>query len=280
MNDEIYSLLKPYLDQKKCVDEDYARKVLDIVKENFNLGEYVSDYKFVEISNRKFTAGYDENTKLIYMDLDKIHVKTDVINHPDDHYFIYNFDVSKCIFHELAHAELHKLYYEAYEKNDYVLISLFYLSDANLYLKSKLLKIITSYIKNKYYNAYWSVSPLERICNIKAETRVRELLDKTSEEDDVVGYTRELSDVVISNTYLKGYKLINNGTNSPTIDYLEKIPFSNNHKKLENDLTLFDPTIPYEDRLLYGLYLTKEEYNNLKKENDKCMDKLMVKVKY
>lgn len=280
MFDEIYNILKPYLDQKEYVDENYARKVLDIVKENENLQEYVIDYDFNKIKDKRFHAGYDEDTKIIHMDLDKIHVKDDYLRHPDTHYFMYNFDVSKCIFHELAHAELHKLYYEAYEKHDYVLLSLFYLSDADIYVRSKLLNKIIINIKNRYYNANWAINPLERIADIKSELKVRELLDKTNEEDDIVGYTKELSDIVISNTYLKGYRLINNETNSPSIEYLERVPFSNNRKKLQNDLTLFNPDIPYEDRLLYGLFLTKDEYNNLNKEHDQAMHKLLEKVKH
>ena len=58
--------------------------------------------------------------------------------------------------------------------------------------------------------------------------------------------------------------IIEDYTNSPTINYLSSLPLEKKYlEEQENRDRLLDPSIPYNIRLLYGLPLKESEYRNL-----------------
>ena len=86
---------------------------------------------------------------------------------------------------------------------------------------------------------------------------------------------------------LRKYKLQNDMTNSPTIDFIKKLPFGNNRHIFKEEKyynLFFNPNLSYEEKVLYGLSIDKEDYlsrtyahDNLVKELNDSM-KLLIKV--
>jgi hypothetical protein len=96
--------------------------------------------------------------------------------------------------------------------------------------------------------------------------------------NDVYGKEQLLKRILYSNNYhcMEGYKLIGDKTNSPSIEYVERLPFSKNKNYLKTNYMqmLLNEDISLYNRILCGLSLTKEEYNNYLIAENKFRDEL------
>lgn len=129
------------------------------------------------------------------------------------------------------------------------------------------------------YHECYDMLPIERLAEIRTYEKMMNIYGGH------IGYEffYSISEMSLKKSFLKGYKLSKDIVQSPTIVVLEKIssevkhdviPFSwySDDKKecLDNVLNQFS----FEDRLLYGLPITPDEYNNQEKELKKFEKKL------
>ena len=272
MKEEIYSILSIYNNNHNYVDEDFVDDVFSIVRKNYNLRDYAKYYSVLDMND---LANYNKSFRLILINLKKERLSEIKKEYPEVHYLFYNARVILDIIHEFIHADNYRIMNENINDNE-LLYQLLNLANPRIY-NNDLLAPIKQKIVNNYYLKNWVKDPDERRANIISGIETMNVLDLIP--DDVYGKEQLLKRMLytINNNCMKGYRLIGDKTNSPSIEYVSNIPFSKNknyiktnymQKLLNEDLSLYN-------RLLYGLSLSKEEYINYLNAEDEFTDGLV-----
>jgi hypothetical protein len=266
MYKEVYQILEIYNKDKKYVDEDFIKTVFEIVRDSKQLNNYVKDPEFNRLPGS--FANYDNSTKKMIFDLSKPRqskIKKDL---PDLHYLFYNGYILLDIYHEFVHVNQGKIV-EEYNPEDLLFFIIYnsvpYVNKYDLFAK------LQEKMIRRYYRRNWHLDPCERMANLLGGNDTINTIKEIPE--DILGSEQLLKVVTLEtkNHLVNNYKLRKDFTNSPTINYLRGIPFSNNKSLLREDKVkkLFtNPSLTYEDRLLYGLSLTKGEYLDIKADHD------------
>ena len=266
MYDDVYQILEKYNNKKTCVDENFIKDVFEVVKDFYQVEKYVTKPTFKKMKGS--FANYDDGNKTIIFDLSKPRQKDLKLDFPDLYYLFYNAYILLDIYHEFVHVDQYKILDE--NKEDALLCLLINISMPTVD-PYDLLYEIKRLIFKRYYRRNWSYDPCERMANLLGGINLINTINKIPQ--DTLGFEQliRLMTLETDNHCIDNYKLKGNMTNSPTIDFLKKLPFSYNKKILKTDEVkqLFnDPTLTFEDRILYGLPLTKEEYLKEKKEHE------------
>ena len=265
MNNEIYNILKKYNDNKEFVNDKFVLDICNMIIKEEKLDAYV-DGIYTTNSKHGYDTEYQILNSSLYFNLFKAHDLMAKKRLQDTYYWYYNLTILTAIFHELEHVNIEKIINE--EENDVVLRAILTLNDP-LYIYSNL-KHININLKLKLYELFQKINktkvPSERIANLVSFDKTKDILSMMTLEIDAVKAYNDLIDYLHQYVLIYGYKLINNYTNSPTIDYLGSIPFANNSIILNKTRALFeDDELSLDKRLLCGLYLTKNEYQKIKK---------------
>jgi len=258
MYKEIAFLLNEYNKRKAYVDEDYVKEVCDIIREYYKLEGYVVDCRFDDSED---WAGYTPLKKKITVNLcnNRDNVFTD--NYPYYHYIFFNAIVTLNLFHEFTHANQYKFIKEYDEDKDRILYDLI-VHCAPQMLDSKLVSVFKSIIQYNYYTKNWRNDPTERMALITSYYEIMETLKEIYSYEGIEPCYNFMN--ATKDHYLCNYALIEDYTNSPTINYLSSLPLEKKYlEEQENRDRLLDPSIPYNIRLLYGLPLKESEYRNL-----------------
>ena len=279
MKEEIYKILSVYNNNHKYVDDYFAYNVFSIVQNHYNLSSYA---KYLQILDMRDLADYDKSRKLIRLNLNKVRVPLIKENYPDVHYLFYNARVTMDIIHEFIHADNYRIINENINDNE-LLYQLLNLANPRIY-NNDLLAPIKRKIVNNYYLKNWVKDPDERRANIISGIETMNIIKLIP--DDVFGKEQLLKRMLYSVNYhcMEGYRLIGDKTNSPSIDYVSKLPFSKNKKYLENGYMqkLINEDMSLYNRLLCGLSIPKEDYINYLVADSIFTDelnKIMVKLK-
>ena len=114
----------------------------------------------------------------------------------------------------------------------------------------------------KHYKKNHDLAPHERIANLRAAGTTLDLIKNYKEKQEGIITYKLVNTMSTSKSLIKGYVLNGDKTNSPSLDYLKGMKGTENSKYVGVS-EFHDDSIPYEDRLLYGLELSSNEYNNL-----------------
>ena len=265
MYEELLDLYDNYVSNHKYADNIFVNQVFIIVNRYHPIGKYLKEVYVTNKDNE-----YKCIDKIININLQQIYKAvsklSDVLE--DDFVYLYNLVVLETIFHELEHVYQE----EVKDKGENNLETfLLVLSDSlvvfpldidyrNLVNRIKL-KLKSRRI-NKYYHKNHDMAPYERMAEIRAYGNTINLIGEYSTYNlGIVAYC-ELVNHMLGATFKNGYKIIGDKTNSPSLDYIRGMKGSNN-KEFVDFHVFHDMNICLQDRLLYGLELTKDEYHDL-----------------
>ena len=267
MIDELTELNNQYGKNHTFVDEEFIGDVV---------GTYASKHKIFDelngvIIKDKGPTFYSSITGNITFNPTTVHHKTfKELLTPEEYIYLYNLRSTFRLLHELDHVRQERVI-----NNDPLTMEkkLLILNDNRIFIpngseKNKLeviRKIIHSFqYYHFYYNKNHDRAPSERIANLVALSMVQEVLSRLDEQDNrgIKCYTVFTNNQMIKQM-LNGYTLIGDMTNSPSIDYLEGMKHTRNKEMIANDNSFKENDLSTKERLLYGLYLTKEEFTEL-----------------
>lgn len=267
MIDDVTALLNKYAKDKELADEKFILDVCQMTMDEMNLQEYVNEIYYTNAKNAKDTS-YNIITSELIFNLYKAHDKLVIKRLNDNYFWYYNLTILSAIYHEMEHVNIEKIIDSNIEIDSLRL--LLALNDpVEFLIKNKYSNNLK--FKTKIFELYQKLnnktSPNERIANIVSFKKTKEIINKLPLNNPAILTYSKLINYLEEYTILYGYKLINSQTNSPTINYLNKIPFTDNKTILKNNKEEFSiNNLPFDKRLLYGLFLTKEEYQKIKKK--------------
>lgn len=253
MHKELAKILYEYNEQKQYANEKFVYRAISAILNSLKLNNYV-DRIIVESSNLKSDRQlnhYDFSTYTLNIDLPYMS------HYTNNNIHLFNAEVLNVLLHESDHIKLYKEIDDNIQNID-VLISKKVLElDGTLSNnKNSLINIKKHLTAHKSYKEYLKnhdMSPIEIRANVSSYISIRQILNLIKEENDIKAYYDDL----FSKTVINNYTLSSDITNSPSLDYIHKID-----KKYNIDLNEQYSTIY---RILCGLYLTKDEYTQIKK---------------
>ena len=272
---EILDLLDSYCIKEEFVDMKFVNQFYIIIKKYYDIGKYLENI----IDTNKNTA-YSSYNRILRVNIPfEFEYLDSVKNSVSSREFVYlfNFDIVETLLHELEHM----FQQELIEGNtDSVERKLLALGDHNQYYSKdkyegyfKIFKLFRAMLHTlwfrKYYRNLHDQAPNERIANLRSFDKMYYILDlvgNTYHNDGLVLYESHL-DYDLDKQLFLGYQeeVLDSGyTNSPSLDFLSGMKHTDNEKEIREDISLFDINIPYMDRVLYGLSLTKDEYHDMK----------------
>ena len=182
----------------------------------------------------------------------------------------------RMVLHELEHVNQEKILEDRKEDTEYELVKLnnyhyiypSFMKKSDAGIIDTIKGTIKLYKYGRYYYKNHDIAPVERLANIKSYNETynifkgldKEKLGRAYDEFRYFSY-QELD------YFLKcGYKLNGDKTNSPSVDYLSGIK-DLKYIVNEYDFDEASKNLSFEERVLYGLSLSKEEYDNIEKLN-------------
>ncbi|MBO5182992.1 MAG: hypothetical protein J6B64_01200 [Bacilli bacterium] len=271
MKEELSRLLYNYFINDKIADKDFIGEVVSIFVKEKNLNDYLfyGDVK-KSYGTNKTVAAYDPITKqmIVYTDgiinLLKSNEKYHHLFKKNEELLFINSLIMQQILHELEHVNQRKIVAE--ENNIEATILKMCLRELNRDKKTNEQK------EQEYlnYKKYYSISPEERMAQIKSLQNIRVILKNTNIVSDITDFMG----TSLLETSLNGYE-----NNCPIIDYLKKI----NKEKLLEQFSWYDKhdslclkkskeSFKLNDRLLYGLPIDIKE-KNIIEDNIICSKK-------
>jgi len=249
MEKQILEILEKYEDVP--ADFKFVKDILLILRNHYHAEEYLKKilvYRYISLSNkkRKFGGLYDSYDKAIYIDIS-----------PYD-----NFDISQLeknigilvlILHEFTHA----MQYKDRGKNNF---------------ENKLLAISNYTSMETKYSDLHDYIPIERLANIQATTWCINILSK-----DPLKYQYEIfkKKKLLYHYILGGYEVNDNTLSSSLETILKEINQYDNNKSLID----YGKQLSFSERLLYGLPISMDEYNNIVDIYNKQCEKVKNKTK-
>ncbi len=265
---ELIELLTHY--KNRYADNYFVNQVLIIISKYHDISGYIKDLLVIDKKN-SFESSYNFYKKTLTINLYQEHnkeISKHLIN--DDYIYYFNLSVLKTILHEFEHImqEKKKVSKEdSIEKKLIVLNDITCIIDKNEFNKEpfikriKLKRDLRSY--HKYYLDNHDLAPVERMANIRSSSNMKLITDEIKDKNTGVIAFSFISEFQFFDQLMNGYYLIDDITNSPSLDFLSNMKKTNNREIINNDLGLNDFSLSFENRLLYGLKLTKEEYNTI-----------------
>ncbi len=287
MYKHLANVINEYEEKKKTGDEEYINRIIDIVSNQYNLFNYI---RKVELSTKK-----TENEESYYNPADyKLFINNHYIHEdiePSVEFlkqrtdvrcdiFAYNIMLFAQIMHELDHVLLEK---ETVEKNTNILHIMSELAtDEDKTEKNSIKEIIMSGLRY-YYNGFiyemnHDLAPFERraeITSLKSVKKVLEELNNTELNKVLISGQNYIYTNTLNATLINPYSLYADGlTNAPSYDYMNLLMLDK--KTIPESIKLYNEDemecfikdsndYNYDQRLLYGLQLSEEEYKTLKK---------------
>lgn len=272
MDLEILRILNHYNIIGKFADRKFVMEICHIISENAHLNDYINHIEVVDDKHGMYNH-YRCYNRNLYFNLSKTDAKLyGRVLYNEQSYYFYNLAILTIIFHELTHV------YQEYLKNNddkLLLKGILLLADPDMFLakgdRNNLGDKIKLSYKYKRYNLYYRMkylnAPEERMAIITSYVAIQKIIDlmnllTDSKVDAVMGFNAYIDygmDTILKN----GYKLTSSGTNSPTIDYLRKMPHNSNRDILNQYKSFNNLNTSLDERLFTGLYLTNNEYINL-----------------
>ena len=259
---DILNILEDYHYRKKFADEKFVLKVCAILNKHYELDKYI---KYVVILHGKNEKGsrYSFTHNVLYINMDKICPSEFKKTLKENYYGMYNLMAVKIITHEFEHALQERIKDSddnTIERKILLLGDPTTFIDINNYDFTNKIQWLKYY---QFYSRHYDIAPNERLAIIKSSLKLNSLCQRS-----FIIFSPYYSIFFMDNTsdinYIlpHGYKLHGENTISPTLWYLNKLT-KENRSIIKKDLSLMDFNIPSEDRLLYGLPLTKDEFNNI-----------------
>ena len=267
---ELTKLLKEYYDNKRYADKDFVYKANNIIVSYYKLNDYVKDIEFAKTNNSNELGNqYLSLYKVIWINMYKLHNEKHYRLYGDDYYGLFNLFVLKTIFHEISHAND-----EYIKDNEPTSLEgkLLILDDPFTYInvpdkeRDNLIKYLINKHKYnivlKYYNRNYFQAPHERMAITRSCIDMMNIIkvDFIVETQYYEMFKSFLENRI--NSVLYNYHLIDECTNNPSLEYLWGL-FKNNHEIILKDKIFYNYNLDAEDRLFYGLSLSKNEYENI-----------------
>jgi len=278
MVDNILDILETYHNKKKYADADFMLKITNLIVNYYNLDEYINNYLIIS-DNIGPNSRYSYLYKSLEYNLAKIDNPINYKRLKNNYYGFYNLQALKNIFHELEHV-----HQEQIKDNDYdsLVGKILILGDANtfidnIYIDTTYLQEIIIKLKRLKYQIYYDHNyrnvPAERMAIIYSCLDMMHITDeKFIKNSDYYGLFQYINECDLKDILLSDYKLKRNITNSPTLAYLKGLTIKN-RMFVKKDCSLHNLDIPFEERIIYGLELTKEEFNNTQEIEKKIIKK-------
>jgi len=259
---------------EKCLfaDKLFIDEICNIIKDLLDLDEYLDE---IIVDFKSKTSHYNPVEHDITINPTLNHNKIFMKRlSKKDYCYWYNLFVVQTIYHELEHARQEKLKYNDEKSIEKDLVVL---NDPKVYLlpfeEYKKLSFIKQKINdmrlNKYYRYYrrhHDLAPIERMANIKANVITQNVSKKLDKIDGIEKF-RMCSMIELYRQAKHGYKLVGNLTNSPSIDYLSHMKYTNNIEIINKTKAFRENNLSYFEKVIYGLYLSKDEYDSLEDFN-------------
>lgn len=274
MYQDIYELISKYNEQNKQIDAYFMNNVCEMIRDNEKLKEYVKCWSFEKM--RSFAIYSCIERKIFFNITSARPLEVYKKFFPQIATMVYNYDQLGSIFHEFMHAIQFRRIME-HEEDSNSFFSRLYSYDESFKEDLKFYFKPTNLIRRIYYHRHHNDDFLEREANITADMKIQQVLsfDKDKESDTYI-HLKLVEDYITILEKLIGYKLNGDITNSPTIDYLSNLPFTSNRRYFKDHPNEFkDLSLPYETRLLYGFYLTGDEYQKLEDNRKELVRKII-----
>ena len=268
MVNNILEILQEYNDKHMYADNNFVFKVTDIITSFYGLNDYVKNIEFAE-PNDKTSCQYLYFYKTIFMNMYKLNNEKHYKEFGSNYYGLFNLFVVKTIFHEISHANDERV-----KDNEPTSLEgkLLILDDPFSFLNvpkkdnNHLIKYcINKYKYNKvlkYYDNNYSFAPHERMAITRSCIDMLDII----KADFIINslYYNMFKDYITNRmeNVLYNYRVIEDYTNSPSLEYLWGL-FKGNREIILTDKSFYNYSLPAEDRLFYGLSLSKDEYDNI-----------------
>ena len=265
MISDILNILKDYHDKKKYADTTFVMKICSIIINYYQINRYIDNIFIVDDINGPDSL-YSFTYNVVIINLKKSYYKDYHYTLKDEYYGMYNLMVLRTILHELEHALQEKV--KDTNKNT-IERKLLILGDPTSYIKepNNLLSKISFNIKRYkhaiYYNTHYYLAPYERFAIIKSCCGIKTISQNDFiHNSDYYNATDYFNNCELNHILSYGYYLVDEITTSPSLMYLYRLT-KKNHDIIMNDKSFKDHQVPAEDRLLYGLSLTKNECQHI-----------------
>ena len=271
MYDELLNLFDDYSSINKYADEKFVNEAFKIINKYNPMGKYLKSINIV-----KTRSQYFPDRQIINYSLNDITVATKRLKKKisvSDHVYLYNLMVIETIFHEIEHVYQEELKLSDEMNMEKVLLVL---TDPLLYISGlkennnkfiyKLKLRYKLYKHNKYYLKHHDLAPFERIANIHACNKMIDLVDNYNIDNNGIEVFYKLISNLLGDQLLKGYKIIGDKTNNPTVDFMlgMKEPIANELINGSDYFYTFDHS--FDTRVTCGLTLSSDEFEALKEK--------------
>lgn len=276
MVSEILNVLTDYHYKKKLADKDFVFKICMLLRKHYDLGKYVQTIMVLN-DKRGPNSLYSFSENVIIFNLNKCYFKKDFDILKDEYYGMYNLLVLKIIIHEFEHVLQEQIKDSSKNNIERKLLILgdptTYISEPNDLLSNISFKL-KKYRYTVFYNTHYFMAPFERLAIIKSCVGIKEIsnIDFITNSDYYTFFNIH-NDLELNHILSHGYYIVDNITSSPSLNYLYKLT-KKNRDIILNDKSFYDYSLLPEDRLLYGLSLTKEECDNIDNVKDNLVKKI------
>jgi hypothetical protein len=268
MIDDIASVVDDYNKNNKYADNLFVNKICTIYVNEKNLNKYLKDVYTSDVSLKNGRSNYNPLTKELVFDLDERINPIYRVLLGDKYVYFNNLHKLRLVLHELEHVSQEKQFNESDDSFEHKLVKLnnyVYMYPSILNKKdASVIETIKGTIKllnySRYYNQYHDSAPIERLANIKSYLNTKEIYNKLDVENfgRAADEYRYYSYLDLDRDMSYGYRMIGKKTNSPSLDFFKGIKEIRDAVD-EDEFEELSNTLPFEDKVLYGLSLTKEE---------------------
>ena len=273
MTGELAELLQSYSKTERIADREYVDRICSLVVHSKNIEKYLNNVMVVD--NSFFKPGekikhttYYLKSHIILVNLDDDHsVEAEASMSEKDYLEWYNAGILDTTLHELQHVdqENDRLTDPKSLKSQLIELTDTDVKKPNKRFYARILKKPIIRILHDYYDERHDLAPVERMAELESieetDRVIRSIENRSYGLEDFL----RCQSCCKEETLLKGYRLEGNITNSPSLDFLENMPHTKNKEIIANNPSFRDMSLPFEERLLYGLPLTKEEFVKVKR---------------
>lgn len=280
MYEKISEIIFNYSINNKYADEKFIRMIIDIVANERNLAKYISDVSVImPLTFEKNYVGSHYNMETMQLCIDRSGLLKSVLPF-NYNILLFNSKIAITILHELDHTKLNKQIREN-SKNSIDISLTKIIEDlekekkTDLFLKRYAYLIYAGYIYKRHHDE----APFERRANITSLLNFNEILTVLN-ETSLSKRNLDLVNLTLLRTLIKksriGYKIVKDGiTNSPSYDYITMLKKQDELHSIgiydENRYKAFinaKEKYSLNERILYGLPLSKEEYQDFDEKNN------------
>ena len=301
---ELSKLIYDYYKQQKFADKYFVETATNIILDNMNLSDYINNFTIISLDEKSTSysgSSYDFKDKELIIDLVYEKNKRKYSFNRNNKYLYYNLEIIRTIFHELDHALLNKEIINNKNTIDILLskeIFDWYIKncpETSNKEKSKeqlYIEIVELERKKMYYYENHNKAPYERRANLISLLKMNELLKSINDTNinpkKIEYYNKKYRKKTIK--IAKGNYVLYKKygyTNSPSLDYFIKFDYKNKNKFEEAKTYYYDKNksfentnqkYKFEEKIFYGLQLSKDEFNKLDSSYDILSKKLYKKT--